>query len=85
MPGSDGKLDEWSRSALEAADIARSGWVRVQSNMSLGAYEVFEATGDIPNPEWPETPFKDLLRVAFKGRFIDSLDHPVLRKLRGEI
>ena len=27
---------------------------------------------------------RELLRVAFKGRLIDSLDHPVLKKLRGE-
>jgi hypothetical protein len=85
LPGPDGKIDEWSRSALEAADMARSSWVRVQSNLALGAYEVFRATGDLPEPVWPETPFKDLLRVAFRDRYIDSLDHPVLRKLRGEV
>ncbi len=85
MPGPDGKLDEWSRSALEGADRARGGWVRVASNVPLGAYDVFEATGNLPDPDWPTTPFSDLLRVAFKGRFIDSLDHPVLRKLRGEV
>jgi hypothetical protein len=85
LPGADGKLDEWSRTALEAADRARGGWVRVQANMALGAYDVFEATGTLSEPEWPETPFTDLLRVAFRGRFIDTLDHPVLRRLRGEV
>lgn len=39
-PGADGKVDEWSRSAFEAANMARTGWVRVQANMSLGAYAV---------------------------------------------
>ena len=29
LPGPDGRLDEWSRSALEAADLAAPGWVRV--------------------------------------------------------
>ena len=62
-----------------------AGWVRVAANMSLGAYDVFQATGDLPDPEWPDTPFKELLRVAFKDRFIDTLDHPVLRELRGEV
>jgi hypothetical protein len=46
---------------------------------------VFDACGDLPDPEWPNTPFRELLRVAFKDRFIDNLDHPVLRKLRGEV
>lgn len=84
LPGSDGKIDDWNRSALEAATMAAGRWVRVAANMNLGAYEVFEATGDLPAPEWTDTPFKELLRVAFKDRFVESLDHPVLRRLRGE-
>jgi hypothetical protein len=85
LPGSDGKLDDWSRSALEAADMARSAWVRVTANMGLGAYDVYEATAPLPDPEWPDTPFRELLRVAFRGRLIDSLEHPVLLRLRGEV
>lgn len=85
LPGPDGKVDEWSRSALEAAQMARTGWVRVAANMALGAYDVFQASGELAEPAWPETPFRDLLAVAFKGKLIDSLDHPVLRKLRGEV
>jgi hypothetical protein len=84
LPGSDGRLDEWSRSAMEAAALAAEKWVRVQSNMSLGAYEVYEAAGQWAAPEWPEMPFQQLLRIAFKDRFIDGLDHPILKRLRGE-
>jgi hypothetical protein len=84
LPGSDGRLDEWSRSAMEAATLAAGKWVRVQSNMSLGAYEVFEAAGQWAAPEWPDMPFQELLRIAFKDRFIDSPDHPILKRLRGE-
>ena len=85
LPGQDGKLDDWSRSTLEAADMARRSWVRVAANMALGAYDVFQASGDLPDPDWPELPFKELLRVAFRDRLIDTLDHPVLRRLRGEV
>jgi len=84
LPGADGKIDDWNRSALEAATMATKGWVRVAANMSLGAYEVFETTADIPGPAWPETSFGDPLKIAFKDRLITSLDHPVLKKLRGE-
>ncbi len=84
LPGADGKLDEWSRSALEAAELARGCWVRVQSNMSLGAYEVCQAQGDLPDPTWPEASFAELLRIAFRDRYVADLAHPVLRKLRGE-
>jgi hypothetical protein len=84
LPGPDGRLDNWSRSALEIANLATDKWVRVQSNMSLGAYEVYEAAGTWPDPEWNIPPLNELLRIAFKDRFVQSLDHPVIRRLRGE-
>jgi hypothetical protein len=83
MPGEDGRLDMWNQSALEAAQMAQQHWVRVSSNMSLGAYEVFQATGDIPEPEWPELSLSEILKVAFKGRYIESAEHPVIRQLLG--
>jgi hypothetical protein len=85
LPGPDGRLDDWNRSALEAAGLAQQKWVRVQANKALGAYEVFEAAADWGEPDWSAAPpLRDLLKVAFKGRLIDSLEHPVLRRLRGE-
>lgn len=85
LPGDDGRLDDWNASALEAADMARERWVRVVANMSLGAYEVFEASGDLPDPGWPEMAFSEILKVAFKGHYITEIDHPVIRRLRGEL
>jgi hypothetical protein len=84
LPGEDGRHDEWNRSALEAAEMAQKEWIRMAANMSLGAYEVYRAMADIPEPEWPDKTFQEILRVAFKEQFIDSIDHPVLRRLRGE-
>jgi hypothetical protein len=84
LPASDGRVNEWHRSAQEAADRARVRWIRVAANMSLGAYEIFEAPGQIPEPEWPEYTYQDLLRIGFRNRIVDSLDHPVLKRLRGE-
>lgn len=83
LPGEDGRIDEWNRSALEAADLAAQRWVRVKANMSLGAYEIFEANGELSDPKWPEVDFTTLLRTAFKHRFIDSTEHPVIQRLRG--
>ena len=84
LPASDGRINEWHRSAQEAAERAMSRWIRVVPNMSLGANEIFEAEGKIPEPEWPEYTFHDLLRIGFRDRIINSLDHPVLKRLRGE-
>lgn len=85
LPGADGKIDDWNRGALEAARMAQGKWVRVQANMSLGAYDVYEATMSLSEPEWPAEPMAKLLRVAFKNYHITSLDHPVLQRLRGEV
>jgi hypothetical protein len=84
LPGSDGRLDAWNQSALEAARMAMKTWVRVAANMSLGGYEVWEATGDIPEPDWPELSFQEILSIAFKDKFIRDLNHPAVRRLRGE-
>ncbi len=83
LPGHDGRIDDWNASALEAAQMAQHQWVRVQANMSLGAYEIFTATGDIPEPDWPDISFEEVLKIAFKGRYIDSMDHPVIQRLLG--
>ena len=85
LPGDDGRHDEWNRSALEAAHMAMDGWVRVAANMQLRANDVFRATADLPDPEWPEEGFHHLLNVAFKDRYIQSIDHPVIRRLRGDL
>jgi hypothetical protein len=84
LPGLDGKIDSWSRSALEAAEIARTTWVRVQANMSLGAYDVVTSSLTA-QPVFPDLSMKEILRIAFKDFYITDLDHPVLRKLRGEL
>ena len=82
LPGNDGRLDPWSRSALEAASLAKGQWIRMQSNRSLGAYEVSIAEFNKP-PAWPTASFADLIKLAFKDRVIDSLDHPIIKHLRG--
>jgi hypothetical protein len=83
LPGPDGRIDHWNSSALEAATLAENSWVRVSANMHLGAYELFTATGDIPEPEWPDLSFEEILKIAFKGRYIDTLDHSVIQRLLG--
>jgi hypothetical protein len=84
LPEPDGRTLEWFRSAHEAAERAMHAWIRIVPNMNLGAYELHEATGQIPEPEWPQHTFQDLLRIAFRERIIDGFDHPVLKRLRGE-
>jgi hypothetical protein len=85
LPGPDGKHNEWHRSLAEAAELAMGRWMRISANMSLGAYEVFEATGDLPDPTWPDLPFQEILKIAFRDHIVDRADHPLVRRLRGAV
>lgn len=83
LPGPDGKHNEWHRSAAEAAERAMKTWVRVTSSMSLGAYEIFEASGDLPEPVWPDFSLQEILKIAFRERIVDRADHPLVQRLLG--
>ena len=85
LPGEDGRMNPWHQSAMEAAQLAQSQWVRVAANMSLGGYETFIATGDLPEPEWPDKSMQEIMDIAFKDRYINAIDHPVIRRLRGAV
>lgn len=80
---STGKLDNWNASALEAAELAKKSWVRLVSDRPNGCYQPMVATITLPEPDWPEISWGKWLELAFKGRIIDSLDHLVIRQLRG--
>lgn len=83
--GSAGGGRRWAETALQAAELGKEKWIRVAADKNAGGYEVFIASGNFPEPKWPDEPLKVLLEKAFKDRFIDSPDHSVLRELRGEI
>jgi hypothetical protein len=81
----DDREDNWSKTALAALDLARRKWVRVAANMSAGGYDCWEAAGNLPEPSWPDLSFREVLELAFKDKYIKALDHPILRRLRGEV
>ena len=83
LPAADGRVMEWHRSAAEAAELAMTRWIRVKANMSLGAYEIFEAASTIADPKWPDIRFQELLRIGFRDRLVDSFDHAMIKRLRG--
>ena len=76
-------LDPWNASAHELALLAREKWIRVKSNRDQRMYEARIPEHQFDDPEWPDLTYKEILRKAFKDKLIDSLEHPVLKKLRG--
>jgi hypothetical protein len=80
----EGRRDSWATTALDAISYAEKQWVRMQADMNLGGYTILVARVD-DEPRWPEEEFTEILRIAFKGAVVDSMDHPTLKRLRGEL
>ena len=82
--GSGTKHDEWGRSALDAARMAETEWIRMNSDMKLGAYKCFTSSACWEEPVWPELDRTEVLkRSVGEQHIIASVDHPVIRQLQG--
>ncbi len=85
LPSDDGRRNPWHETARGAVELSETRWVRMSANQGAGCYDVSHAPDGITEPKWPDISFAELLRIAFgKGLLIDSFDHPVLKRLRGE-
>jgi len=84
LPDADGKLDPWNRSALGIATSSPNEWIRVKSNMEAGAYEASKPVTPPAAPTWGDG-IDGHYQKALAAVFIDSLTHPILKRLRGEI
>jgi hypothetical protein len=80
LPPPDEKNLNWWRSSREAAELAMTSWIRVRANLDLGAYDIA-----IPEPEWPQLGFWELIKIAFRDHLVDRIDHPVIKRLRGQL
>jgi len=83
LPDPDGRANSWYETALTGADMAARQWVKLVADMNLGGYQAYVATGELPEPEWPEHDFQRLIAIAFRDRVIRDMDHPVINRLLG--
>lgn len=84
LPTQNSKGHSWHQSALEIALIAETQWTRVIPDMDAGCYIPKIAEAALPEPDWSlATDMSQMLRLAFRERYIDSLDHLVVKRLRG--
>ena len=80
---SSGGTDTWTQSANKATDLAQSQWVRATSSRILGEYRCVTAEAIQEEPKWPEEIFLQTLSRAFDGRVIDTLNHSIIKQLKG--
>ena len=74
----------WHTSHNDAFNAARRGWIRMKSNRACGFYDIIEPEKIMPEPDWPDMSFADMLQIAFNDdHIVDRDDHPALRRLKG--
>ncbi len=74
----------WHVTAREIAEMAKKDWVKLISDQTAGYYVAGKASDQSKQPAWPEESFEEILEKAFAGRIIDTLDHEVIKELRGD-
>jgi hypothetical protein len=82
LPDINGRDMDWWASARDAAARGTERWVRIRADQNLGAYQLYLTDAPLPDPEWPQYSFWDLVKIAFSKRLINTLDHPVVLRLR---
>ena len=76
--------NSWHTSHNDAFHAAKSGWIRMKSNLACGFYDIIEPEKIMPEPDWPDMSFADMLQIAFNDdHIVDRDDHPALRRLLG--
>jgi hypothetical protein len=79
-----GRVSDWYNSQLDCAERAMTDWIQIVADQEAGVYTVVAAEDQLEEPEYPEQSMQDLIRLGFKRRIVDSLDHPVMKQLRGK-
>lgn len=76
------RLDNAAASSLAAMQVAKKQWIKLVWRGH--SFTTYAAKKDLPDPEWPEISFDDMLEIAFKDRVIGSSDHAVIKVLTGD-
>lgn len=81
-PAFDG--EHYGTTRMAAISLAKTAWIRIRSRADRKGYDIIHAAGQFPDPQWPTKTLDELCHEAFADRLVTSLDHPALRRLRGE-
>jgi hypothetical protein len=75
----------WGDAAMDAITTAETLWVRPVADIENGTYRLEPPLPGSPllqkEPVWPDKPMSELLRMAFEGKKITSLEHELIRKI----
>ena len=80
-----GTPNGYTISAWEALPTLEKHWASLVQNESSTGYDVVLAENQWADPEWRDESLAKLVLKAFRGRFVDDLDHELIQKLQGRI
>lgn len=83
LPDETGRRNNWHESLLQAVVMARTNWVRISANMSASCNDVLIAENVPDVPHWPEQTMEQLVEIAFRGKIITDINHPLIQGLLG--
>jgi len=78
-------MNSWAESALTVINRAKSEWLRHFAKRGDGGYRIIAALKDLGEPKWPDEGWEEIVELAFKGKIIDNINHPIFEKLRGNL
>lgn len=77
--GTTNRRNHWAETAVKAVEVAQKNWIRLIPGHE--SYEIREAKVQMPEPKWPDLSRDEAIQLAFKDRVINSLEHPIARRL----
>jgi len=78
------RVNTWNQTGRIAKEMAKLNWVRVAANQEGSCYDVFEATADIPEPDWGNHKLDTFLRLGFHNRVITDIGDNTIQMLLGK-
>jgi len=83
---SDTKMNaKHKANALQFVELTKTKWTRRTWNETAGEHDLFVAKNMAKEPVFPDESIEDLLKLAIRGGMIKSTDHPLYKKLLGEM
>lgn len=83
FPDAFGRSNPWTEALIAAIAKAEDHWIRTSANMATQSYDMLVAEAFKDAPKWPECSFDEVVNVAFRGRYIETAEHPLIKKLLG--
>ena len=81
---SDLDANTWNSSMRDLLLKAETCWVRKVSDRDAQEYRGYEAKGQFRDRPWKVAPIKEAFLKALGKALIADVDHPILKRLRGE-